>query len=148
MAARKRKTDRQVWDELQADAELDRIKHLTTAELEAEVRADGGDPVAIRQRGAALAAKVLPERAVDWKSRAKARLDELKKRVGEWPSFAGLSRNELLARLRAAQADPGLSGPVALAFRKRSAEDATDEELREILEEIAVLRKLAEKDGG
>jgi len=147
MAARKHKTDRQVWAELRADAELDRIKHLSTAELEAEVRADGGDPEAIRRRGAALAAKLLPEREVDWKSRARSRLEELKKKVGEWPSFAGLSRSELLARLRAMESDPGASGLV-LAFRKRSGDEPTDDELRAILDEIAVVRRLEEKDGG
>jgi hypothetical protein len=147
MASSKRKTDRQVWDELTADAELERIKHLSRAELDAEIRAAGGDPDAIGRRGAALASKLLPERGLDWKARAKARAAETIKRVGEWPSFAGLTRTELLARLQAARTDARFSAPVVAAFRKRTSDESSDDELRAILEEVEVLRRLKAPEG-
>jgi hypothetical protein len=129
-----------------AETELDRIKHLSSAELDAEIRADGGDPEAIGRRGAALAQKLLAERKVDWKTRAKARAAETAKKVGEWPSLVGLARDELLARLRAAQSDARFSAPVVAAFRKRAPEEASDDELRAIAEEVEVLRRLHAKD--
>jgi hypothetical protein len=138
----KPKTDAELWDTLQADAELDRIKHLSPAEVDAELRAAGGDPDAIGRRGAAHAAKHLPERALDGKSRAKARQDAMDRTVGEWPRLGALPRAELLARVRAARADTQFAAPVVMAFRKRAEEEATDDELRAVLEEIEVLRRL------
>ena len=135
-------SDAALWDKLQGDAELDRIKHLSTSELDAELRAAGGDPDAIGRRGAELVAKHLPERALDWKARAKGRKEETDRSIGEWPRFADLPRVELEARIRAARADARFSAPVVTAFRKRGEEDATDDELRAVLEEIEVLRRL------
>jgi hypothetical protein len=139
---KKPKTDAELWDTLQADAELERIKHLSAAEVAAEIRAEGGDPEAIARRGGATAAKLLAERAADWRTRASARREAMGARIGEWPSFASLPRHELSARLAAARVDPRLSAPVVAAFRKRTEDDATDDELRAILEEIEVLRRL------
>jgi hypothetical protein len=62
--------------------------------------------------------------------------------VGAWPRFTDLPREELLARIHAARADARFSAPVVTAFRKRREEEATDEELRAVLEEIEVLRRL------
>jgi hypothetical protein len=142
MTTMKPKTDKQLWDSLQADAELERIKHLSVEALEAEVRADGGDPDAIGRRGAALAKERLAERGLDWKARAKDRAAETTRRAGAWPSFGQIPRAELRARIDAARADARFSAPVVAAFRKRSAEAATDDELRALLEEIEVLRRL------
>jgi hypothetical protein len=142
MATKKPRTDAETFDLLQADAELDRIKHLTSSEVQAEIRADGGDPKGIGARGAALAAKLLAERGLDWKTRANARKESLGKAVGAWPSFAGLSRDELRARVQAARTDARFAAPVVAAFRKRNEEEASDDELRALLEEIEVLRRL------
>jgi hypothetical protein len=139
---RKPKSSAELWDKLQADADLDRLKHLSSSDLDAEIRAAGGDPDAIGRRGAALATKHLPERTLDWKERAKARKDAMDRSVGEWPQLAGLSRKDLLERLRAARIDARFSAPIVAAFRKRTEEESTDDELRAILEEIEVLRRL------
>jgi hypothetical protein len=147
MSSSKPKSVRQAWESLTADAELDRIKHLSSAALDAEIRADGGDPAAIGGRGAALAKKLLGERGLDWKSRAKGRAAEATKRIGSWPSFAGLVRGELLARLETLRTDARFSAPVVAAFRKRTAEEASDDELRAILEEVEVLRRLHHPKG-
>jgi hypothetical protein len=146
--SKKPKTNAELWDTLQADAELERIRHLSSADLDAEIRASGGDPDAIGQRGVALAAKHLPERALDWKTRAQGRKEAMDRSVGEWPRFGALPRTELLALVRAARTDTRFSAPVVMAFRKRGEEEATDEELRAVLEEIEVLRRLhaAKKD--
>jgi len=140
-------TDSEIMAQLEADAELDRLKHLTPAEVTAEIRADGGDPEAIGARGAALAKRLLAERALDWKARAGARKDELEKSIGEWPSFATMPRDEMLARVRAANADPRLSGPIVAAFRKRGEEEVTDDELRALLEAIEVIRRTSPRKG-
>jgi hypothetical protein len=151
MAAEKRKakkpmTDADLWDRLAADAELDRIKNLSLADVDAEIRAHGGDPETIGREGAALAAKHLPERALDWKSRAMGRKEAMDRSIGEWPRLGALPRAELLGLVRAARADVRFMAPVVAAFRKRGEEDATDDELRAVLEEIEVLRRMHAKD--
>ncbi len=146
MSTKKPRTDAEILDQLQADAELERIKRLTPAEVSAEIRAAGGDPEAIGARGAALAARLLAERGLDWKTRANARKGAMARSVGEWPSFKALSRTELLARIHTARADARFAAPVVAAFRKRGDEDVSDDELRALLEEIEVLRRLHAPD--
>jgi hypothetical protein len=151
MAAEKKKakkpmTDADLWDRLAADAELDRIKNLSLAEVDAELRAHGGDPEAIGRAGAALAAKHLPERALDWKSRAKGRKEAMDRSIGEWPRFGALPREELLALVSAARADARFMAPVVAAFRKRREEEATDDDQRAVQEEIEVHRRKHAKD--
>lgn len=139
---KKPRTDATVLDQLDADAELARIKHLTPDELAAEVRADGGDPDAIGARGGALAKRLLAERALHWKTRADGRRDAMDKSIGSWPTFAAMPRAELLARVHAARNDARFTEPVVAAFRKRGEDDFTDDELRALLEELEVLRRL------
>ncbi len=142
------RTDAEILDQLEADAELDRVKHLTPAEVAAEVRADGGNPEAIGARGAALAKKLLAERALDWKARAGARKDAMDSSIGQWPSFATMPRDEMLARVRAARSDARFSAPIVSAFRKRDEGDVTDEELRALLEAIEVIARTDPRKGG
>jgi hypothetical protein len=139
---KEQRTDAETWDAIQAEMELDRIKSLTPEEVNAEIRAAGGDPEAIGQRGAELAKKLLAERGMDWKARAAARRAETEKRAGAMPSFAAMPRTELLARIAAARSDKRFSAPVVAAFRKRREEEASDDELRALLEEIELLRRM------
>ena len=65
--------------------------------------------------------------------------------IGEWPHLGALPRVDLLDLVRAARADARFMAPVVAAFRKRGEEEATDEELRAVLEEIEVLRRMHAK---
>lgn len=137
-----KRSDAETWDAVRAEVELERVKAMTPEEVNAEIRAAGGDPEAIGRRGAELAKKLLAERGLDWKTRAAARRAEMDKRAGATPSFAGMGRKELLARIAAARSDERFSAPVVAAFRKRGEEEATDDELRALLEEIELLRRM------
>ncbi len=139
---KKPRTDAEILDQLADEAELDRIKQQTPGDAAAEMRAAGGNPEAVGARGAALAKILLAERTLDWKTRASARKDAMDKSIGEWPSFATMPREELMARVNAARASARFSVPVVAMYRKRGDEDVTDEELRSLLEAIEVLRRL------
>ena len=56
-----------------------------------------------------------------------------------------IPRTELVARLDVARRDPRFATPVAMMFRKKSAEESTDDELRAMLEEIEFLAKSSTK---
>jgi hypothetical protein len=140
--AKKQKTDAELFDELEAAAELERIKNLSADEVAAEVLADGGDPGAIGARGAALAAAMMPERQLEWTDRAAKRSAAMDERIGAWPVFATMSRADMEARVETARRDARFSAPVVSAYRKRGEGELTDDELRALLEEIEVLRRL------
>ena len=64
--------------------------------------------------------------------------------MAEAPRTPKLPRPELLARLAAARSDGRFNLPIAATFRKRAAEEISDEELRRLLDEIEMLRMLDE----
>jgi hypothetical protein len=59
-----------------------------------------------------------------------------------------LSRDALLARLEVARLDPRFAAPLAAAFRNRTAEASTDEELAALLDEIEQLKRIADPHDG
>ena len=141
----KKKTDAELWDALGADAELEAVRGMSEDAVDDELRAGGGDPEAIGRRGAALADFMLAQHDQDWQARAKKRQARMKERAGDWPDFGAMPRPELIARVQAARNDARFANaPVVVAFRKRKNEEASEQELREILEEIEVLKRLAD----
>jgi hypothetical protein len=125
-----------------ADA-ADEIEAMSKEELAAAIRADGGDPDAIAARGKAHAEKLMERRTrLAWQAAAQSRLDRAHAVDGSIAAPKGLSRSDMLARIAEARRDPRADERVAIAFRKRSAEHSTDEELAELLREIEVARKL------
>lgn len=143
MASTKR-TPGETWEAVQRQgeqAEIDRFAAKSRAEVDASLRARGHDPAAVRAEGEALAKKLRSDRerlawqveAAEALAREQARFD------ARPPRYAGLSRAELLQRLAVARTDPRLAQPVAVMFRNRKAEEASEEELRAILEEIEAL---------
>lgn len=141
---RKPRTDAELWAKLTDDAELDAVLEMPSADVDAELRVAGGDPDAIGSRGAALAARLLADHDVDWRERAAKRRDDMKARAGDWPDFTKMPRPELVRRLAVARADSRFGASVVTAFRKRKEEEASDDELREILEDIEVTARLAD----
>jgi hypothetical protein len=141
----KKPTDAGAWDALRAEVELERIKHLSPEEVAKEIRDAGGDPEAIGARGAELAKRLLAERKDSWQTRAKKRAAETERRTRELPDFSALTRAELLARLAELRSDNDLPAPLAEAARKHTGEEATDDELRALLEDIERLRRMHER---
>jgi hypothetical protein len=133
---------RRAIDQAKGDDDLQAVGAMSPAELDASIRAEGGDPEAIGARGARLAEELLGRRK-GLRSQAKAHGDVASAlaKMKEAPRTPILPRADLLARIEAARSDARLRTPIAAAFRKRTAEESTDDELRGLLDEIEMLRK-------
>ncbi len=148
MATTKR-TPREVWSAIEKqarEAEIEAFLALTPAQVDARLRAAGEDPVAVRAEGALLAKKRAADRdRLAWQVEAAEALARERARIeARAGRYAGLSRAELETRIATARKDPRLAQPVAVLFRNRKPEKASEEELRAILEEIEAL---AEPEG-
>ena len=129
----------------EADADLAEIAAMTPAELDAKIRAEGGDPVAIGERGARLAEELLARRKrLQWQAKARGNMEATLAKMATAPKTPKLPRKELIDRIEAARHDARLRAPIAAAFRKRTAEKSSDDELRRLLDEIEMLRTLDE----
>jgi hypothetical protein len=144
---------------------------MTDEEIDAAIRAAGADPVAIRERGAAVAEILLARGDAEYEARARRRVESMKTRYADWPDAASLSRAELLVRVRLARSDPRFHDVVDALLAASDghppdtdndnetesgaeAETATepgsrreDDELRAIVDRIEVLRRLDRERG-
>jgi hypothetical protein len=144
--APKKRTPRETWEAIEQqarDAEISRFLATPITEVEARLRAAGHDPAAIRAEGVALSKKLAADRErLAWQAEAaKGLAREQAKLENRPPKYAGLARGDLLARLAAARTNPRLAQPVAVMFRNRKTEEASEDELRAILEEIDALEE-------
>jgi hypothetical protein len=143
--ATKKRTPEETWDALRRQAEAEEIETflaLRSDEVDANLRAKGYDPAQVRAEGEALAKKLRADRErLAWQVEAAQGLAREQARFAARPArYAGLSRGELLARIAAARTDPRFTQPVSVMFRNRKAEEASEDELRAVLEEIDALR--------
>ncbi|HEY2515259.1 MAG TPA: hypothetical protein VGI39_30540 [Polyangiaceae bacterium] len=132
-----------LWKVLQEQAledDVNEILAMSDAELDQHIKANGGDPAAIRASGAALARELSERREqLAWQGEMHDELRAFQERAAASKTKVPLPRPELLKRLDAARRDPRFTAPVAALFRKKSAEDATDEELQLIVDQIELL---------
>jgi hypothetical protein len=125
------------------DAEAE-VAVMSDEEVARAIEADGGDARAIGNRGANLAEDLIERRRrLQWQLEAHEKLARARERVAAIPRGPRLSREEMKARIEEARRDEGLA--VALAARKGSTDEATDDELAELLDEIDILRALRKK---
>lgn len=141
-------TEEQRWRE-----EALAIEAMTSDEVDAELRAAGGDPAKIRAEGEALAKRLHAERVsahdapLPWVAKANARLEEVRAMVAVGTvRKTKLSRGELLAKVDEARNDPRFAKPVAALFRKRSAEESSDAELEALLEAMELLGAIEDQE--
>jgi len=133
-------TDQELIDRLDASLANDVLTDAYTPEEVAEaIREAGGDPEALGRRGADLAFRLLKERRLRWQQAARQTLAE-EQSVASEAEITKLSRRELLEAIEGARSEPSLSGLVG-AFHKRKPEQASDEELRNLLSDIQRLRR-------
>jgi hypothetical protein len=130
------------------DDDMEEILRMTPEAIDAELREHGGDPAAIRARGDALAKELAAEHDRNaWKYDVRKKLDAVRAADADIAAKrVPLPRAEILSRLDAARKSPRFAAPVAALFRDRKAEESTDEELQQLLEEVELLMKL-EGDG-
>jgi hypothetical protein len=127
----------------EADDDLAEIEAMSPAELDASIRAGGGDPDAIAARGLRLVEELLERRQrLDWQAKARGNMESALAKMATAPKTPKLPRGDLLKRIDAARTDARFKAPIAAAFRKRTAEESTDDELRRLLDEIEMLRTL------
>ncbi len=136
-----KRTPEEVWKAIvkgAEDDEIDRVLAMSDQEVDAELRAHGGDPEKIRREGAALAAKLGADAdRLAWQFEAAEALAREQARLAARPKkYDAVPRAELEMLLAAARTSPRFAQPVAVMFRNRKTEEASDDELRALLEEI------------
>src|SRR5438105_10093963 len=119
---------------------------MSASELDAYITKEGGDPAAIRARGAAHA------KDVDARATSKAWHGEMEEKLAKFRDVAAahksttvLPRAELKRRLEVARNNPKFAERVATLFQKKTEEAATDQELQDLLDRIELLAKLEEE---
>jgi hypothetical protein len=123
--------------------DIDEILSMSDEELDAHIRENGGDPVAIAARGVAHAKELDAQHArTAWHSEAAAKLEAFRQVAAASRTIKTLPRAELLRQLDVARNDPRFSTPVTALFRHKTAEASTDDELQALLDQIELLRKL------
>ena len=145
----KKCTPTESWDAVRRQAEqdeIDRFLQKTPAEVDASLRASGHDPATVRAEGEAFVKKIQAnqDRLAWQKEAAEGLAKEQARLAARPPRYTGLSHRELLERLTTARANPRFVQPVAILFRNRKAEEASEEELRAILEELDALAETNE----
>jgi hypothetical protein len=121
------------------------VDNMTDEEVARALEAEGGDPVAIGEEGAKIAAALLERRKrLAWQAEAAVAREQALARIAKAKAVPRGTREEMLQRIKSVRRDLGLA--IAAAFRKGGAEAATDDELAAIVDEIALLEALHEKD--
>jgi hypothetical protein len=140
MAAEK-KTPKEIFDAIllfEHDEEIEGLEKMTDEEVDEAIRAEGGDPVAIGERGAKLANELMERRErLQWQLEAREELAIAAAAAGG-AARVTRSRKEMIEAITQAQNEEGLS--IGLAARKGGTDEATDEELEELLRQIEILR--------
>jgi len=114
-------------------------------DVEAELEARGIDPQRLAAWAGAVARQRLAEKRLAWQSRAHARWQRA---LDLQPSVDRTSlpndRDALMAIVQRMRSSIG--APAELAFRKRAPETADIEELKQLIEELALLEALPDDD--
>lgn len=116
----------------------------SSEEVVASIRADGGAPESIGQRGVELVKQLLDKRRLGWQEVARQKLratgplliDKTK------PARGSVPREVLLSKVGLARQHTVTGASVNAMFRNRSAEETSDEELQGMLEDIEDLKQL------
>jgi hypothetical protein len=135
-----------LWRAIQEQAiddDVQEILAMSDEELDRYISENGGDPAAIRAAGAANAKELMERRErLAWHADAHAEQERFRERAAAAKTRTPLPRPELLRRMAAIKTDPRFAhAPVAAFFRKKTAEESTDEELQAILDQIELLAK-------
>jgi hypothetical protein len=147
--ATKGKTEKELWTALE---ELDDdLLDLNVPEvlLDEELTALGVDPAALAKRANEFIAKAREDERLSWQARAQERRAELEARVSKAGTKvpADMDRTAMLARLDQLRAShPNVGSAIKMAARKRKPEESTDDELRNLLEEMEALRAIEGND--
>ncbi len=115
-------------------------------ELDDFLSALGENPEALRSAGDEMAQAMLQEKRDAWKREARAEGERLGHLVSEDDDIDDLDPETLRRRFEALRNDRQLAGHVAGYFRKRGQGPSSDAELREIVRELEMLKRLESSD--
>ena len=113
------------------------------AEIQKRLREAGGNPAEIVKRGRAKVDELLERRRLAWQEDARTKLAAQRALLQGSATRRERTRPELLAAIQRVRTDPALGGTAAMAFHKRKPEEASVEELEQMLEEFEMLKKLS-----
>jgi len=118
---------------------------MSPDEVDRALDAAGGDAAGTAKRAAAQIDGLKERHArLAWQDEARAKLAASRATLAAVRARRPkLPREQILARIDAAQKDPRFAAPVVTFFRKRTTAETTDEELEALLDEIEAARELA-----
>jgi hypothetical protein len=121
--------------------DLEDLAAMSSEEVSREIEAAGGDPVAIGQRGAALAERLLERRAqlLEWEDRARAAVQDARRAPG---AVSATKAGELRARLDAARGDRRLAERIAATLDHRATQECSDAEVAALVGELDDLERI------
>lgn len=129
-------------------SQLSSESEWTSAESRQALVDAGVDPEAITARVLANLNRCKKESLVSWRNTAHAKRSALLQKLGiaRTSQIDGLSRSQLLDSIKHAigKLSPGTAEQYAVAFRKF--EQASDDDLRSMLEELEMLRKVEQHE--
>ena len=130
--------------EQEAEDDMAEFLAMSSAEVDDYIRTNGGDPAAIRARGAAQIRELFERREANaWHGEALKQQEAFQGTLAAAKRKVLLTRDELLARLAVAVSHPRL-GVAAASFRKQADDAATDEQLQALLDQLELLIHLDE----
>ena len=143
-----KRTDNEIIEALHGESDEAALEDYPLDVAQQELRDAGADPAEIGAWGASLVDELKKKRRLAWQEEARAKIQKVRsldaKRAERAP-VGGLSRGELLARIERAQQDPRLGGELAIAARNLEIiGEASDEALREELDQLETLAELSE----
>jgi len=145
--ADKDKKDVVTLQKLQEDVASDVLTDaVSEMDVDRELREAGGDPDAITRRGLAVVEEMLERRRLAWQGAAAEKLKTVRSKSVGTRSNPQLSKAQLIERINALRSDSKLGAPIEAAFRKRKPEESTIDELTQLLDEMEMLRELADDD--
>src|SRR5882672_8336775 len=104
--AHRKDSDEEFLETLRAHVAEDVLKSdYSLADVDAELRAAGGDPEEIGNRGAALVRGLLERRRLAWQENARAKRAKMERAVGS-VSLQPMSVAAMIAQINAARSDP------------------------------------------
>lgn len=139
----KGRTDKDIWLALQMieDDLLD--PSLPDDTVEDELRELGLDPEMLAKIGTEFVGVLREKERLSWQTKALERRAQLEARVSAAKIASDMDRNAILARLNELRASSAKLGTaIMLAARKRKPEESNDNELRDLWEEMEMLRAM------
>ena len=127
-------------EEMEMRDAAEQIASMSDDAVARAIDADGGDAAGLAARGAALGAALIKRRkALQWQVEAREKMEAERAKIAAMPKRATMTRDEMKRRIEEARSDASFSA--ALAARKGGTDEASDDELADLVDHIEMLRR-------